>query len=82
MIIEDDIKIGDPLTDRGIHMEVGDPLTEEDTPVEDPLMVEQDPLDLLKDKDLQALKDPWTSETYNSPNPSSALGYNGFGKHF
>ena len=37
-------------------MEVGDPLVEEDTLVEDPLM-EVDPLDLLKDEDHQALKD-------------------------
>ena len=31
--------------------------------VEDPLMKMEDPLD----KDHQALKEPWASETYNSP---------------
>ena len=39
MIIEDCIKIKDPLTEGGIQMELGDPLTKEDTLVEDPLMV-------------------------------------------
>ena len=44
-------------------MEVGDPLEEKDTMVEDPLieedgsLMEEDPLDLLEDKDHQVLKD-------------------------
>ena len=44
-------------------MEMGDPLEEEDTLVEDLLMeiedllMEEDPLDLLVDKDHQAVKD-------------------------
>ena len=44
MIIEDHLKIEDPLTEGGIQMEVRDSLTKEDTLVEDPLMVE-DPLE-------------------------------------
>ena len=58
MAIEDHIEKKDPLTEEGILMEVGDPLTEKDTQMEDPLMEEEDPLDLLEDKDYQALKDP------------------------
>ena len=38
MIIEDHIKIRDPLTEGGIQMEVEDPLTKEDTLMEDPWM--------------------------------------------
>ena len=44
MVIEDCIRIGDPLIEEDILMEVRDPLTEEDTLVEDPLM-EEDPLE-------------------------------------
>ena len=48
--------------------------------MQDPL-IEEDPLDLLEDKDFLALKDPWTSETYNSQDLSSDARYNCFGKH-
>ena len=60
-------KVGDPLTEEDtliedlleedILTEMGDPLEEEDTLAEDPLMEIEDPLDLLVDKDPQALKD-------------------------
>ena len=56
MVIEDHIEIKYPLTEEDILMAVGDPLEEEDTLVEDPLM-EEDPLDFLEHKDHQALKD-------------------------
>ena len=88
MIIEDHMKIKDPLTEEDILMEVGDPLEEKDTLVEDPLieeedpLMEEDPLDLLEDKDHHPSRTPWTSQMYNSPNPSSDIGYNCFGKHF
>ena len=62
------IKVGDPLTKEGtlienllkenIPVEMEDPLEEEDTQEKDPLMEMEDPLDLLVDKDHQALKDP------------------------
>ena len=55
MVLEDHIKIRDPLIERDILTEVGDPLTEQDTLMEDHLM-EEDPLDLLVDKDHLALK--------------------------
>ena len=92
MIIEGPIEIEDPLREGDVQTKVRDPLTEEDTLIEDlleedipmkwktpgrggypgggppdemedPLMVEdllvmEDPLDLLVDKDHQALKDP------------------------
>ena len=100
MTIEGHTEIGDPLREGDIQIKVGDPLTEEDTliedlleedipiemeepleegdtqeedllmemedhlmKIEDPLMVEdllvmEDPLDLLVDKDHQVLKDP------------------------
>ena len=74
-LIEGDIqtKEGDPLTEEDTLMEdplekdiligMGDPLEEEDTLTEDLLMemedllVMEDPLDLLVDKDHQALRD-------------------------
>ena len=67
-LMKEDIltKVGDPLTkediliedllEEDILIEMEDPLTEEDTLVEDLLLME-DPLDLLVDKDHQALKD-------------------------
>ena len=51
MVIEDHIKIGDPLIEEDILTEVGDPLTEEDTLVEDP----------LKEDILMEMGDPWKS---------------------
>ena len=63
MVLEDHIEIGDPLMGENILTEVGDPLTEEVTLVEDLLMemedllMEEDPLDLLVDKDHLALMD-------------------------
>ena len=36
MVLEDHIKIGDPLIEEDILTEVGDPLTKEGTLVEDP----------------------------------------------
>ena len=54
MTIEDHIEIRDPLTEGGIQMKVGDPLTEEDALVEDPLMVE----DLLEENILMEMGDP------------------------
>ena len=66
-------KVGDPLTEEDtliedlleedILIEMGDPKEEEDTLVDDPLMemedllVMEDPLDLLVDKDHWALRD-------------------------
>ena len=35
----------------------------------------KDPLDLLVDKDHQALKDPWTSETHNNTDSPSNIRY-------
>ena len=67
-LIEDLLMMKDPL-EEDILLEMEDPLEEEDTLVEDPLMkmedplivedllVMKDPLDLLVDKDCQALKD-------------------------
>ena len=91
-VLEGHIGIGDPLIEGDIQTKVGDPLTKEDTLMEDPLVMEdpleediligmgdpleeedilvedllmemedflviEDPLDLLVDKDHQALKD-------------------------
>ena len=65
---EEDTLIED-LVEEDIPIEMGDPLEEEDTLAEDPLiemedhlvmedlLVMEDPLDLLVDKDQQALKD-------------------------
>ena len=79
MVLEGHIEIGDPLIEEDIQTKVGDPLTEENTLIEDlleedtlvkdllmimedplvmkDLLVMEDPLDLLVDKDHQALKD-------------------------
>ena len=86
MVLEGDIEIRDPMIEGDIQTKVGDPLTEEDTLMKDPLeediligmedpleeentlvedplmgmedpLVMEDPLDLLVDKDHQALKD-------------------------
>ena len=40
MVLEGHIEIGDPLIEGGIQTKVGDPLTEEDTLMEDPLVME------------------------------------------
>ena len=40
MVLEGHIEIGDPLIDEDIQTKVGDPLTEEDTLMEDPLVME------------------------------------------
>ena len=56
-LTEEDHLVEDPL-EEDILMEMGDPLEEEDTLVEDLLMeMEEDPLDLLVDKDHLALRD-------------------------
>ena len=72
MVLEGHIEIGDALIEGDIQTKVGDPLTEEDTLMEGPLVMEdpleedtlvgdllvmEDPLDLLGDQDHQALKD-------------------------
>ena len=54
MVLEDHIEIRDPLIEGDILTEVGDPLTEEDTLVEDPLMVE----DPLEEDILMEMRDP------------------------
>ena len=56
MVLEGCTEIGDPLREGDIQTRVENPLTVEDTLEEDPLMVEdllvmEDPLDLLVDKD-------------------------------
>ena len=40
MVLEGHIEIGDPLIEGDIQTKVGDPLTEEDTLIEDPLVME------------------------------------------
>ena len=63
MVLRDHIGIGDPMIGEDILTEVGDPLTKEDTLAEDllkemeNLLMMEDPLDLLVDKDHLALRD-------------------------
>ena len=69
-LTEDGTQVEDLLIEEHTLIEVGDPLTEENTLAEDPLievegtlkeeglLMEEDPLDLLEDKDHLALKDP------------------------
>ena len=76
LLKEEDILEEDPLLVEDPLMEMEDPLIMEDPlMVEDPLMEMEDPLDPPVDKDHQALKDPWTSETYTSTDSSSNTGY-------
>ena len=55
IVLEDHIEIRDPLTGEDILTEVGDPLTEEDTLMEDPLVME----DPLEEDILIGMGDPW-----------------------
>ena len=87
--IEEDIPIGmEGLLEEEDILEEDPLLVEDPLMMEDPLMVEgplmemEDPLDPPVDKDHQALKDPWASETYNCPNSSSNTGYLHFGENF
>ena len=57
MTIGDHIETKDPLIEWDTLMKVEDPLIEEDTLVKDPLMEEEDPLDLPEGNDHQVLKD-------------------------
>ena len=51
------LKKGMVMVTIGDHAETKDPLIEEDTLAEDPLMEEEDPLDPPEGKDYQALKE-------------------------
>ena len=74
-LVEDPLMAEDPL-EEDILMEMGDPLEEEDTLEEDPLMEEEDPWTSWRTRTSRPSRTPWTSETYNSPDPSSDHGYN------
>ena len=58
MVLENHIEIRDPLIEGDILTEVGDPLTKEDTLVEDPLMVK----DPLEEDILMEMGDPLEEE--------------------
>ena len=55
MVLENHIGIGDPPIEGYILTEMGDPLTEKDTLVEDPLLVD----DPLEEDILMKMGDPW-----------------------
>ena len=74
--------------EEDILIEMGDPLEEEDTLVEDlqmemeDLLMEKDPWTSWWTRTPWSSRTTWTSKTYNSPDSPGDAGYNCLRKHF